>query len=310
MPEPAPLGPRRLWRVGDPARSSRRRSGDVVCDVGDGAIAEGLLVTTEVTLHAVGASDALDELAQVYGERVVFHRCRGSAWEAVGAVPPRRCSMRGRALSASTSTRSATLGARRGPRPPSSSRGWRAREAGDRRSRRSRARGWALVELPGFDQIRLVLPGGRRALDAPASTRSSSGCGQASRGRSTCGRARDRGAGARSCGSASASSSSGSPRPRPAASSRSAGGRRPRTSSTLRLFSDEARADSERARRQKPRTCAGYVDDRTRRRRRDAAHRPRALCAHPGAVREDLVRLEASQSWRIGHWLTRAGARS
>ena len=85
MPEPAVLGSRRLLRpVIRPL--VEEATGDIVCDVNDGAIAEGLLATTKATLHAVGKSDALEELGQIYGGRVVFHTGAASAW---GAVP--RC---------------------------------------------------------------------------------------------------------------------------------------------------------------------------------------------------------------------------
>ena len=71
----------------------------------------------------------------------------------------------------------------------------------------------------------------------------------------------------------------------------------------LRLFNDEARAELARARRQtedmRGLADAAYAEAAD-------AHARVARLAHTQlAVRADLVRLQASQSWRIGHWLTR-----
>ena len=300
--EPAALGPRRLWRaVIRPL--VEEASGDIVCDVNDGAIAEGLLVTTQATLHAVGTSDALEELAQIYGDRVVFHTGAASAW---GAVPLCRLAVLDVEREFSGHLEALTaLAESDGPLPPVLIQGLAAdRVATDPAIAAFTAGGWAVIELPGFDQIRLVLPGGRGVLDGPTLRGDPRTIAlRRARSRSADAPARRRPS-ARSSTAACASSSEGSRRPTPVASWPSDG-----ELATERHRRGAAALQRRGARGSRPRT----PPDRGHARHADsayaeaaAAHARVARLAHTQlAVRADLVRLEASQSWRIGHWLTR-----
>ena len=302
MPEPAALGPRRLWRaVIRPL--VEEASGDVVCDVSDGAIAEGLLVTTRATLHVVGGGDALQELSRVYGDRVVFHPGARSAWAAadryrlavldVGRASPDHVD----ALTALAESDSA---------PPVLLEGLGAgRQAPDPVLADFTGRGWAVIELPGFDQIRLVLPGGQRVLEGPTVDaileRLRSGAPALGEGHAAAEAAARADELATRLGEAEQ-------RAAVAAAGRELAERRRAASedivAALRLFNDGARADLERARHE-----TEEIRRLAESARADAAvarARTARLSRAQVAVRNDLVRLEASQAWRLGHWLTRA----
>jgi hypothetical protein len=246
---------------------------------------------------ARGASDALEELAQVYAGRVVFHRSAAAAWEAVGA-----CRLAvldaGRRLGAHVDALSALA---EGDAPPVLVQGL----GGDRTLEAFSRRGWALVELPGFDQIRLVLPGGQRALGStsleailerleagPEAATESRGAAEADeRIEELERRVREH-----------------EQRAAKAEAARELAERRRAATEdvnqTLRLFRDEARADVQRAREQAEdmrRTLEVARADTAAARARVAR-----FSRVQTAVRQDLVRLQASQAWRLGHWLTRA----
>jgi hypothetical protein len=300
MPEPAPLGPRRLWRaVIRPL--AEHGSGDVVCDVGDVSIPEGLLVTTDAKLHAVGAGAGLEELSEVYRDRIVFHRSPAAAWEAVGVCRLAVLDV-GRALGGHIEPLS-ELAQSAGAAPPVLIQGLAAaRDAGEGALAVFSRRGWALVELPGFDHIRLVLPGGRRAIDAPALDaileRLSTGPVDQREDTRAAERVRGLEERVRELERLLAE----------AEASRELAQQRKATTedlvTTLRLFRDEAQADARRAQEQSEdmrRILEAARADTTAARERSA----RVLRVQSG-VREDLLRLQDSQSWRIGHWLTRA----
>ena len=301
MAEPAPLGPRRLWRaVIRPLVAEG--TGNVVCDVADAAIPEGLLVTTRATLHAVGASSSSAVLAQVYRDRVVFHRSPAAAWETVG---PCRLAVldAARNLSAHIDALDELAGSD-APAPPVLVQGF-GREGGERSLTAFSRRGWVLVELPGFDQIRLVLPGGPRALgstsleailerlqagpEAPTQTYGGAVADERLLElEQRLGELEERAA-------------------RAEAARELAERRRAATedvNTTLRRFRDEARADAGRAREQAEdmRRLLETARADTAAARTRVAH----LALDPGEPRDDLVRLQGSHAWRLGHWLTRA----
>jgi hypothetical protein len=307
MAEPAPLGPRRLWRaVIRPL--VEQGDGDVVCDVGDVTIPEGLLVATEAKLHAVGAGAGLEDLAEVYRDRIVFHRSPAAAWEAVGTCRLAVLDV-GRTLAEHIDSLS-ELAAGDGAAPPVLVQGLGGgRDAGAAALAAFSRRGWALVELPGFDHIRLVLPGGRRALDAAGLDaileRLRTGSGAQRQTSEVDERIQALQQRVRELELLVAEAEAGR---------ELAQQRRATTEdlvATLRLFRDEARAETERARTETERARAETEDirrllDGARADTAAARARSKRVLRVHSAVREDLVRVQASQSWRLGHWLTRA----
>jgi hypothetical protein len=299
MPEPAALGPRRLWRA--VVRPLVEEGwGDIVCDISDAEIAEGLLATTEATLHTVARGEVFDELSQVYRDRFVFHRDAAAAWEAANGCRLAVLDIQRASLGHVDAL--CALVENDGPAPPVLIQGLHGRAASDTALADFTGRGWAVIELPGFEQIRLVLPGGQKVLDG-----------------STLDAILERlSAGSPATNdphvSDDASTKIEQLRTRvrvleqsvaKAQAERELAERRRAASedvvATLRLINDKARADldhshgeSESLRRL---VDSSHADAR-------AAHARTARMARAqAAVRDDLMRLQASQSWRLGHRL-------
>jgi hypothetical protein len=302
MPEPAPLGPRRLWRaVIRPL--AEEGTGDVLCDVADGSIAEGLLVTTKARVHAVGGGEPLERLAQIYRDRVVFHPSSRAAWAA--AAPCRLAVLdAGRSLDEHVSALR-ELAESGGTLPPVLVQGVSGAGAAGVQGTFSR-QGWAVVELPGFDQIRLVVPGGHRVTESIALDRILE---RLASGAQAAVEPRGMGDGEERVAALTTRVGDLQERLADAEARRELAEQRRATTEdlvvTLRLFRDDARADLQRAReqtedmrRQLEAARADVAEARARNARFSRVQR---------GVRDDLERLQDSQSWRLGHWLTRAG---
>lgn len=302
MPEPAALGPRRLWRaVVRPL--VEEGEGDIVCDVSDAAIAEGLLATTQATVHAVGRIDVWHELSQVYRDRIVFHREAAAAWEAVAGCRLAVLDI-GRASSGHVDALT-VLVEDDGSAPPVLIQGVAGRAAWGRALAAFTERGWAVIELPGFEQIRLVLPGGKSVLDGPTLDailgRLSSGAPAAI----------DQRAGSADRAKIEELTTRVGELERGVAEAEArrelAERRRAALEDivvALRLFNDEARADLDRAHRESE--ALRRLADSSRAEAAAARVHGARVARAQIALREDLVRLQGSQSWRLGHWLMRA----
>jgi hypothetical protein len=167
-------------------------------------------------------------------------------------------------------------------------------------------RGWAVVELPGFAAMRLVLPGGRRVLESATLERilerlsaTAPGAAEQRRADVVAERTDQLEERVRALELRLAEAEAG----------RELAQRRQATTEdvvvTLRAFRDEARAELGRAHQQtddfRRQLEAARADVTVARARNDRFSRVQR------SVREDLVRLQVSQAWRLGHWLTRAG---
>ncbi|MGH2945005.1 MAG: hypothetical protein ACRDPC_01835 [Solirubrobacteraceae bacterium] len=295
MAEPLARDERALWRsVIRPLTDGA--SGDVVCDTDDHELAEALLAVSRTVVHAVSPSGAAG-LDAVYGDRLVVHGSASRACSAVRAcrlaILDARRELHGhidalRQLGGHQLGAPAVLvhglGQTLGP--------------GESSIAVLSEHGWRLLDLPGFDDVRIALPSGATELERPIE-------------------AIIQRLGVEELEDEEASGQVVELKRRLAEveADREAAERREAamadTAAALRIFTDEARGDAERAREhiEDLRRRVADAERRTasaRAEREKLAGRLTALEGATEAASADLARLRESQSWRLGHAIVRA----
>lgn len=274
----------------------------MVCDVGDSLFPEGILATTDATLHAVLPCEGLEDLGRIYGARVVVHHSAASAWQAATECRFAVLDV-GRRLSQHLDAL-ARLGAEEGA-PRVVLQGIADIRAGFDAAVKPLLdeQGWAVVELPGFEPARLALPPGQwdddfdlepfldRLRKLRASGSSITGADAAA-----IEDLQER--------LATAQVELGEAQARREHAVRAAEGMQD-VIAALRTFNDEARAEAADLRQ-----LVTLAEQRSALAAQDTVrltNRVAALEHVHLAVHQDLGRLRRSQAWRLGHWLTKAG---
>lgn len=222
----------------------------------------------------------MDELAELYRDRIVFHRDATAAWNEV--VRCRLAVLDVSRPSAGHLDALAALARDERPAPPILMQGFDGQADGPGVGA-FKSQGWAVVELPGFDQIRLVLPGGQRSLDGSTIN--------AILGELPVGVADDAHEQMRD----------------------DAAEKLEELATRVReLERRVAEVDAERELAERRRDASEEIVATLRRvvdssRTEGAAARAHSarLGRAQAAVRKDLIRLQRSQAWRLGHWLSR-----